>query len=181
MIISETTLGGVFLLELEQREDERGFFARAWARDELEPLGLTTHVEQCNIAYNEHAGTVRGLHFQLPPHEDVKVVRCTAGAVFDVVADLRRDSPTYLRWLGIELNARNRLALYVPAGCAHGYQTLSSGTETFYLHSAAYAPEHQGGVRWDDPALGIEWPPAAQRIISERDRSWPDLAEAPRG
>ena len=175
MIFRETALAGVLLLELERREDERGFFARAWSREELGERGLSTQLEQCNIAYNEREGTVRGLHFQLPPYEDVKIVRCTAGAVFDVVVDARRDSLTYLRWLGIELSAANRLALYIPAGCAHGYQTLAPATETFYLHSASYAPGFEGGLRWDDPALNIEWPEAAERIVSERDRGWPDI------
>jgi len=134
-----------------------------------------THVEQCNVAYNEEAGTLRGLHFQHPPHEDVKVVRCTSGAVHDVIVDVRPDSPTYLHWLGIELSAQNGLSVYVPAGCAHGYQTLAPTTETFYLHSAAYAPGFEGGLRWDDPRLAIVWPNAAKRIISERDLSWPDF------
>ncbi len=179
MIFRETALAGVFLLELERREDERGFFARTWARDELDRHGLLGHVEQCNLAFNEHTGTLRGLHFQRPPHEDVKVVRCTAGSVYDVVVDARPDSPTYLHWLGVELSAQNGLAVYIPAGCAHGYQTLTPRTETFYLHSAAYAPGFEGGLRWDDPALAIDWPPVPRRIISERDRSWLDVVTLP--
>ena len=175
MTFHPTDLEGVLLLELDQREDERGFFARAWSREEFEQSRLCTHVEQCNIAYNERVGTLRGLHFQLPPYEDVKIVRCTAGAVFDVVVDVRFSSPTYLRWLAVELSAANRLALYIPRGYAHGYQTLAPGTETLYLHSAVYAPSHEGGVRWNDPSVGIEWPPAAERVISERDQCWPDV------
>lgn len=175
MILTPTAIGGAVLVELERREDERGFFARAWSEEEFTAAGLVARLAQCNVAFNERAGTLRGLHFQRPPHEDVKLVRCTRGAVYDVIVDLRPDSPTYRRWLGVELNDRNRTALYVPAGCAHGYQTLVDATETLYLHSAPYAQGSEGGVRWDDPALGIDWPVCERRIVSGKDRSWPDL------
>ena len=175
MILTPTGIDGAFLVELERREDERGFFARAWSAEELGAAGLVTQLAQVNVAYNELAGTLRGLHFQRPPHEDVKLVRCTRGAVYDVVVDLRPGSPTYRRWLGVELDDRNRRAVYVPAGCAHGYQTLADATEALYLHSAPYAPASEGGVRWDDPALGIAWPPCERRIVSAKDRGWPDL------
>ena len=174
MIVRPTDLEGCVLLVPEPLEDERGFFSRVWCTDVLASHGLETTVAQSNIAYNHRAGTVRGLHFQRPPHDDVKVVRCTAGAVYDVVVDLRPTSETYLQWIGVELTASNRLSLYVPAGFAHGYQTLAHETETHYLHSAPYAPTFDGGVRWDDPAFAIDWPPATTRNISAKDRSWPD-------
>ena len=180
MILTPTAITGALLIELDRHQDERGFFARAWSADELAAAGLVTGIAQCNIAFNERAGTLRGLHFQRPPHEEVKLVRCTRGAIHDVIVDLRPDSTTYRRWLAVELTAENRTTLYVPAGCAHGYQTLVDATETFYMHSAAHGPEAEGGVRWDDPALGIEWPPAEPRIMSARDRGWPDLAAGDR-
>ncbi len=170
MIFRPTGIEGAFVLE--PLVDERAFFARAWCRDELQAHGLDAAIEQCNIAFNERAGTLRGLHFQRAPHSEVKIVRCTAGAVFDVVVDLRPTSITYLEWIAVELSAENRLALYVPAGLAHGYQTLVDATETFYLHTARYAPESAAGVPWDDPAFGIAWPEAEHRVMNERDRSW---------
>ena len=179
MIFGETRLKDVVTVDIEPREDERGFFARAWSAEELAAAGLVARLAQVNVAFNERAGTLRGLHFQRAPHEDVKLVRCTRGAIYDVVVDLRPDSPTYRRWLGVELDDRNRRALYVPAGCAHGYQTLADATETLYLHSARYAPESEGGVRWDDPALAIEWPPCERRIVSPKDESWPGLEFPP--
>lgn len=175
MIFRETDLLGAYVLELERRGDERGFFARAWSRDELAEHGLDSRVAQANVSWNERRGTLRGLHFQRPPHAEVKLVRCTRGAVHDVIVDLRADSPTYMRWLGVELSAENGRALYVPEGFAHGYQTLADGSETFYLVSEPYRAEAEGGVRWDDPAFRIEWPEAAERVISPKDRSWPDF------
>jgi dTDP-4-dehydrorhamnose 3,5-epimerase len=174
VIFRSAGLEGAYILEPEPIVDERGFFARAWCRQELEAQGLSTSIDQCNIAFNEHEGTLRGLHFQRPPHGEVKVVRCTAGALYDVIVDLRPSSPTYLQWVAFELTAENRLALYVPVGFAHGYQTLAEGTEAFYLHSTQYAPESADGVRWDDEAFGIEWPRAERRILNDKDRSWPD-------
>lgn len=178
MIFAETSLPGAFVIDLDRRADERGFFARAWCRDEFAERGLSTHLAQCNIAFNARAGTLRGLHFQAEPHAEVKLVRCTRGSVYDVIVDLRSDSPTYQEWLGVELSADNGRMLYVPEGFAHGYQTLEDSTETFYQVSAFYAPAAQRGVRWDDPAFAIEWPPSARRTMSARDRTWPNFVGA---
>jgi dTDP-4-dehydrorhamnose 3,5-epimerase len=171
----ETDLAGAYVLEPERHEDERGFFARTWDRDELAAHGLASEVLQCSISRNTRAGTLRGMHFQREPHWEVKLVRCTAGAVFDVIVDLRRDSETFLRWFGVELSAERANALYIPKGFAHGFQTLVDGAEVFYTMSDPYVPEASAGVRWDDPAFGIEWPHADERTINERDRSWPDF------
>ena len=176
MIFAETPLAGAFVIDVEPREDERGFFARAWCRDEFAEQGLSTDVVQCNVSFNHHQGTLRGMHYQVAPHAEVKLVRCTRGAIYDVIVDLRPDSPTHTRWLGVELTAENRRALYIPEGFAHGYQTLADGTETFYQVSAFWAPEAERGVRWDDPAFGIAWPdPPGERVISERDATYPDV------
>ncbi len=174
MIFTETELRGAFVVDIEPREDERGLFARAWCEDELARHGLETRVAQCNLSFNHRAGTLRGMHFQRPPHAEVKLVRCTRGAVYDVIVDLRPESPTRGRWVAVELTADNRRTLYIPEGFAHGYQTLVDATETYYQVSAAYAPDAEGGVRWDDPSFGIVWPDADERIISEKDRAWPD-------
>jgi dTDP-4-dehydrorhamnose 3,5-epimerase len=177
---SELELEGAFLIDLERIFDERGFFARAWSDQEFTQRGLETRIAQCNLAYNERKATLRGLHFQTAPHAEVKLVRCTRGAVYDVIVDLRPESSTYLRWQGVELSAENGRMLYVPEGFAHGYQTLVDGTETFYQVSHPYVPAAQAGVRWNDPAFGIEWPDADERIISARDRAWPDYVPAVR-
>jgi dTDP-4-dehydrorhamnose 3,5-epimerase len=169
-----TKLGDAFVLELERHEDERGFFARAWCRDELREHGLVAELAQCSISRNARAATLRGMHFQTAPYEEAKLVRCTAGSIFDVIIDLRPESPTYGDWLGVELDARRGNALYVPKGFAHGFQTLVDDTDVLYMISDPYMPEASSGVRWDDPAFGIEWPPAEGRTISERDRDWPD-------
>jgi dTDP-4-dehydrorhamnose 3,5-epimerase len=174
MIFTPTELDGVFLVDLEPRQDDRGFFARAWCRDEFAEQGLSTELAQCNISFNNRKGTLRGMHFQAAPHAEVKLVRCTRGAIYDVVVDLRPDSPTRERWFGVELTADNRRMLYVPEGFAHGYQTLVDATETFYHVSARYAPHAEGGVRWNDPAFGIEWPDPDRPLMSEKDRAWPD-------
>lgn len=170
-----TELPGVYVIEPQPHVDERGFFARTWCRDAFAAAGLHADWVQCNVSYNRRAGTLRGMHWQAPPHEEVKLVRCTAGAAYDVVLDLRPDSPTFKRWVAVELTATNRRAVYVPAGCAHGFQTLVDDTELFYQMGARYHPESARGVRWDDPAFGIVWPPCAQRVISARDRSYPDF------
>ena len=175
MIFHETDIPGAFMIDLERREDERGFFARAWCVEEFAAHGLATRLVQANLSFNASAGTLRGMHFQRAPHEEAKLVRCTSGSLFDVIIDLRPESPAYKRWIGVELTAENRRALYVPEGCAHGYQTLADGTESFYLVSEAYAPDSEGGVRWDDPAFGIEWPHADNRRLSSRDATWPDF------
>lgn len=174
MIFTPTELDGAYVIDVEPREDERGFFARAWAQDEFAELGLSTEVVQANIAFNLRNGTLRGMHFQRDPHAEVKVVRCTRGALYDVIVDLRPSSPTHTRWIGVELTAENRRMLYVPKGFAHGYQTLADDTEAYYQVSAAYAPDAEGGVRWDDPAFGIDWPDPEPPVMSEKDRTWPD-------
>lgn len=175
MRFAETAVRGVFVIDLERIEDERGFFARAWCAEEFAAHGLTAAIAQANVAVNARAGTMRGMHYQLPPHAEAKVVRCVRGSIWDVALDLRPDSPTYLGHVGVELSAENRLALYVPEGCAHGYQTLEDDTETFYFHSAMYAPGSEAGVRWDDPAFGIPWPDVDARIMSAKDAAWPDF------
>jgi dTDP-4-dehydrorhamnose 3,5-epimerase len=175
VIFVETALPGAFVVELERREDERGFFARAWCRREFEQHGLAGRLVQCNVSFNKRSGTLRGMHYQVAPHEEAKLVRCTSGAVYDVIVDLRPGSSAFKQWVGVELTAENRRALYVPEGLAHGYQTLVDGTETLYQVSEFYAPESERGVRWDDPAFGIEWPEAPEPTVSEKDRSWPDF------
>jgi dTDP-4-dehydrorhamnose 3,5-epimerase len=171
----ETELPGAYVLELEPYLDARGSFARIWCADELAAHGLTAGLAQCSISHSHRAGTLRGLHYQRAPHQEAKLVRCTRGAIFDVIVDLRPESPTYTSWFGVELDAERGSALYVPEGCAHGFQTLVEATEVLYLISSPYQPQAAAGVRWDDPAFGIEWPPAATRTISDRDRSWPDV------
>jgi dTDP-4-dehydrorhamnose 3,5-epimerase len=175
MIFRETELPGAYVIEAERIEDERGFFARLFDGDEFTERGLEKTFVQWSISYNEDAGTLRGMHFQSPPHDEVKLVRVTSGALYDVIVDLRPDSPAFKRWAAVELTAENRLTLYIPKGFAHGFQTLEDATEVFYAISAFYEPSAGGGVRWDDPSLGIEWPPSDRRIISEKDRSWPDF------
>ena len=175
VIFSETELPGAYVIDLERREDERGFFARAWCAEEFADQGLSTKLVQVNVSFNRRKGTLRGMHFQMAPHAEVKLVRCTRGAIYDVILDLREDSPTYKRWIGVELDAESRRALYVPEGFAHGYQTLVADTETFYQVSEFYAPGAEGGVRWDDPAFGIAWPDPSGAFLSEKDRNWPDF------
>jgi dTDP-4-dehydrorhamnose 3,5-epimerase len=171
----ELALPGLFLVELELIQDERGFFARSWCQREFAEHGLNPQLVQCNVSFNHKRGTLRGLHYQTEPHAEDKLVRCTRGSIFDVALDLRPDSPTYLRWLGIELTEDNARMLYIPKGFAHGFQTLADRSELFYQMSQAYHPASARGVRWNDPAFGIEWPPVAQRIISPRDRDYPDI------
>ncbi len=175
MIFKETKLGGAFVVEPERFEDERGFFARGWSRREFEERGLDARLVETNISFNRLRGTLRGMHFQSAPRAQSKLVRCTSGAIYDVIVDLRPESPTFKRWVGVELSAENRLMLFVPEGFAHGFQTLEDETEVFYQMSDYYAPETAGGVRWDDPAFGIEWPDAPARIINERDATYPDF------
>jgi dTDP-4-dehydrorhamnose 3,5-epimerase len=174
VIFTETALKGAFLIDPERREDERGFFARTWCQREFASHGLRTQWVQCNISFNRQKGTLRGMHYQVPPYEEAKLIRCTRGAMYDVIIDLRADSSTFTRWVAVELTADNRRMLYIPEGFAHGFQTLTDGTEIFYQMSQFYAPEYASGVRWDDPALNIAWP-ADERTISERDRSYPDF------
>lgn len=168
MIFTETELKGVFIIDLETIDDERGFFATVWTADELRSRGLTSQIAQCNISFNRQRGTVRGLHYQTTPHEEAKLVSCTRGAMFDVAVDLRVDSPTRFKWMSVDLSANNRRVVYIPEGCAHGYQTLEDETEIHYLVSEYYKPEYTAGVRWDDPVVGIDWP-LAVTAISPRD------------
>jgi dTDP-4-dehydrorhamnose 3,5-epimerase len=172
MRFSETKLSGAFVIELDLIEDERGFFACSWKPFEFEKHGLNPRLVACDISYNKLRGTIRGMHFQLPPHEEAKLVRCTKGAIFDVALDLRSDSPTRYQWVAHELSGENHRMLYVPEGFAHGYQTLTDDAEIFYQMSEDYHPESAGGVRWSDPLFGIEWPlPLA--LIAERDATYP--------
>jgi dTDP-4-dehydrorhamnose 3,5-epimerase len=175
MIFTETELPGVYVIELEPIEDARGFFARAWCERELAEHGLETRVAQCNLSSNNRKGTLRGMHFQVAPHDEVKVVRCIRGALYDVAVDLRPDPPGSCRWVGVELTQENRRMLYVPRGFAHGFQTLEDNTEVFYMASEFYTPGAEGGARWDDPAFGIEWPLGPPTVISDKDASWPDF------
>jgi dTDP-4-dehydrorhamnose 3,5-epimerase len=172
MIFHATPLPGVVVIEPELIQDERGWFARTFAKEDFEAEGLEPAVIHCNVSFNARAGTLRGMHYQAYPDAECKLVRCTKGAIYDVALDLRRDSNAYLRWHAVELTAENRLALYVPKGVAHGFQTLMDEAEVYYQMSAPYASESARGVRWDDPAFAIEWPDT-DRIISERDRSYP--------
>ena len=175
MKFTPTTVDGAFVIDVDRICDSRGYFGRLWCANELAAQGLKSNICQSNIGFSEQAGTLRGLHFQKPPHEEVKIVRCTRGSVFDVVVDLRPDSPTFKRWFGTELNPDNASMLYVPEGCATGYITLQDNSEIYYHASEFYAPESATGVRYDDPAFDISWPRPAT-VLSENDRSWPDFA-----
>ncbi len=171
MIFTRTALDGAYLIELESAQDDRGFFARSFCRQEFEAHGLNPRIAQCNVSFTRARGTLRGLHYQEAPYAEAKLMRCTQGAVWDVIVDLRRDSPSFKRWHGVELSAANRLALYAPEGVAHGFQTLVGDSEILYLMSESYHPEAARGARWNDPAFGIEWPIASPHM-SERDRSF---------
>jgi dTDP-4-dehydrorhamnose 3,5-epimerase len=170
-------LSGACAIELEKFEDNRGFFARGWCQKEFEAQGLPARVVQTNISYNKKKGTLRGMHFQKAPFEETKLVRCTRGALYDVIIDLRPHSPTFKRWLGVELSANNYKMILVPEGFAHGFETLEDDTEAYYQVSQFYTPSAEGGVRFDDPAFKINWPLAIQ-VISDRDRNWPTFASA---
>src|SRR5690606_14603937 len=176
---------GAYVIEPEELSDERGFFARVWCAREMEDQGLEASLAQASIAYNRRRGTLRGMHYQVPPHQEVKIVRCTAGAIFDAIVDLRPDSPTFLHVAHEVHSARNRKMLYVPRGFAHGYQTLEDDSEVFYQMSDFYTPGAEGGIRWDDPTLAIPWPDVEERIISDKDRALPsfhrDLLDAHAG
>jgi dTDP-4-dehydrorhamnose 3,5-epimerase len=175
MILTETELPGAYVIDLEPIEDSRGFFARAWSVKEFAVHGLETHIAQCNVSFNERTGTLRGMHFQRAPHEEVKVIRCTQGALFDVIVDLRPGSPSFCGWIGVELSGDNRRALYVPGGFAHGFQTLTDGSEVFYMISKPHVPGAADGVRWNDPAFGIVWP-LGPTEMSDKDARWPDFS-----
>ena len=172
MIFTETKLKGAFIIDIEPIEDERGLFARSWCREEFEAHGLNPELAQCNISFNKKRGTLRGMHYQKPPHEEAKLVRCTLGAIFDVIIDLRPDSSTYKQWVGEKLTAQNRRMLYIPEGFAHGFLTLEDATEVFYQMSTPYVPDSASGIRWDDPAINITWPIEKDLMISEKDGAY---------
>jgi dTDP-4-dehydrorhamnose 3,5-epimerase len=176
MRFTETPLPGAWVIELEQLGDERGWFARTFDATEFQARGLNPAVAQCNASFNARAGTLRGMHYQAEPHGESKLVRCVRGAIFDVAVDVRADSPTRCRWHGVELSAENRLAFYIPAGLAHGFQTLTDDAEVLYQMGDPYVPEAGRGVRWDDPAFAIEWPEFdGERTISEKDEAYEDF------
>jgi dTDP-4-dehydrorhamnose 3,5-epimerase len=174
MIFHETKLKGAYIIDPEKREDERGFFARSWCQREFEQHGLVSEAVQANISFNRKKGTLRGMHYQAAPHEETKLVRCTRGAIYDVIIDVREDSPTYRDWIGVELTAGNYRMLYVPKGFAHGFQTLADDAEVVYQVTQFYTPGAERGIRWDDPAIRIDWPLAVQSI-SDKDANWPVL------
>ena len=173
MIFTATALPEVYLIDIEPIEDQRGFFARTWCQEEFRDYGLDANLTQCNIAFNTHKGTLRGMHFQKDPHAEVKIVRCSRGSAYDVLVDLRSQSPTYKQWLAIEISMFNRRSIYIPQGVAHGYLTLENDTELHYQMSSAYVPEASSGIRWDDPVFAIDWP-FTPCVISDKDNSYPD-------
>jgi dTDP-4-dehydrorhamnose 3,5-epimerase len=173
--LHETPIKDAWLIELEPIVDERGFFARSLCVEKLAGHGLEGRMVQQSMSYNQRCGTLRGMHYQRAPHNEIKLVRVTQGLIYDVILDLRRESPSYLKWHALELSAENRRTLYIPGGVAHGFQTLADRSEVFYQMAQPYASSHSSGVRWDDSAFGIEWP-IAQPILSERDASYPNYA-----
>jgi dTDP-4-dehydrorhamnose 3,5-epimerase len=176
MLFHETRLPGVFEIDIEPHADDRGFFARSWCRKEFEEHGLNSQLVQCNISFNTRRGTLRGMHYQAPPYAEAKIVRCTRGAIYDVVVDLRPSSPACRKWIAVTLTAVNRRMLYIPEGCAHGFLTLEGETEIFYQMSEYFDPGSARGVRWNDLAFGVRWPETVE-VISERDRTYPDFTQ----
>lgn len=177
MIFNETKLRGAFVVEIERLKDKRGFFARSWCQKEFQEHGLNRRLVQANISFNRTKGMVRGMHYQIASHEEAKLVRCTRGAIYDVIIDLRPDSATYKKWIGVELTADNHKMLYVPEGFAHGYQTVHDDTEVCYQVSEFYSPESERGVRWNDPIFEIRWPVTDNVEISDKDKGWPDYTD----
>lgn len=177
MLFIETKLKGAFVIELEKYSDDRGFFSRAWCQKEFKEQGINSQFVQANIGFSKNSGTIRGIHYQIAPFEEAKLVRCIRGAIFDVVLDLRPELPSFKQWFGVELSDENRKMLYVPEGCAHGYQTLVDNTEVFYQVSQVYSPESERGIRWNDPEFDIEWPIDEDLVISEKDQNWSDFME----
>ncbi|MEW6380709.1 MAG: dTDP-4-dehydrorhamnose 3,5-epimerase [bacterium] len=173
MKFTETKLKNAYVIEIEPIRDERGFFARSWCKEEFEKQGIDFTIVQCNISYNEKKGTLRGMHYQIPPHEEGKLVCCTRGAIYDVIIDLRPLSPTYGQWDAVKLHAEHHTMVYIPKGCAHGFQTLEDKTEVFYQMSEFYYPECARGIRWDDPSFMINWPWTKKRTISKKDINYP--------
>jgi dTDP-4-dehydrorhamnose 3,5-epimerase len=174
MIFKETRLKGAYIIDLEPITDERGFFARSFDRQEFEKYGLNSHIAQCNISYNEKKGTLRGMHYQTAPHAEAKLVRCCMGAIYDVIIDIRPDSPTFKQWISVELTKENLQMLYVPEGFAHGFETLEDHTEVIYQMSEFYHPECARGIRWNDPTFALFWP-LDVLLISDRDQHYPDF------
>lgn len=174
MLFSETKLAGTFIIDFELHEDERGFFARAWCEEEFKEHGLNPRLVQCNVSFNRKLGTLRGMHYQVVPYAEAKLVRCTRGAIYDVVIDLRPNSLTYKQWLNLELTEDNHRAIFIPEGLAHGFQTLRDDSEVFYQMSESYHPEWARGIRWNDPIFKIKWP-IHPPIISERDQNFRDF------
>ena len=175
MLFEDTKLAGAKIIDLERRGDERGFFARVWCHNEFEEQGLNTNLAQGNISVSSSRGTLRGMHFQETPHAETKLIRCTHGAIHDVIIDLRPESPTFRDWIGVELTAENRRMLYVPEGFAHGFLTLTDDAEVTYLVTQFYTPAAERGVRFDDPAFAIDWP-AKVTVVSDKDAAWPDFS-----
>jgi dTDP-4-dehydrorhamnose 3,5-epimerase len=180
VIFKETKLKGAFIIEPERVEDERGFFARTFCRNEFEAHGLNPHLVQCSVSFNMKKGTLRGMHYQASPHEETKLVRCTSGAIYDVMLDLRPTSPTFKQWVSVELTGENRRMVYIPEGVAHGFQTLEPDTEVFYQMGEFYHSESSRGVRWNDSSFVIQWP-IAQPIVSVRDQELPLMESLIRG
>lgn len=176
MTFHKTKLQGAFEIRIESKTDERGLFARSWCQKEFEEHGLNPKLAQCNVSFNTRKGTLRGMHYQAAPHEEAKLVRCTRGAIYDVVVDIRPDSVTFMHWIGVTLTAADRNMVYVPEGCGHGFLTLEDETEVFYQMSEFYYPELSRGVRWDDPLFEIAWP-GEVKVISERDRTYPNFEQ----
>ena len=176
MQFKETKLSGAYIIDLDTLEDERGFFARAFCQKEFEENGLKSNIAQCNLSFNHKKGTLRGMHYQVKPYEEVKMVRCTQGKILDVIIDLRKDSATYKKWVGVELSAENNSMLYVPEGFAHGYQTLEDNSVVYYQVTEFYQPGSERGIRWNDPAFNIDWPLEIS-VISDKDNSHPDYTE----
>jgi dTDP-4-dehydrorhamnose 3,5-epimerase len=180
MIYHDTSIAGVFLIETERHKDARGWFSRTYCAEEFSSKGLETNFAQCSSSFNEKRGTLRGLHYQTAPYAECKLVRCISGAIFDVVVDIRPDSATYGQWIAEELSISNGSMLYIPQGCAHGFQTLAPNSEIFYQITTPYMPDHASGIRWDDPGLAIDWP-LANPILSDKDSDLPNLANSANG
>jgi dTDP-4-dehydrorhamnose 3,5-epimerase len=176
VIFAPVSVQGAYTVDIQKLEDSRGFFARTWCHDEFQTHNLAAELAQCSTSFNLRKGTLRGLHYQAAPYEEAKLVRCTMGAIFDVIVDLRPKSATFKKHFHVVLSAENRTALYIPEGVAHGFQTLTDNSEVFYQMSKPYVKEYSRGVRWDDPQFGIKWP-EGERIILERDRSYPDFTK----
>lgn len=174
MIFNRMKLEGAYIIELERFTDERGYFARTWCQREFEDHGLNPGLVQCNISYSRKKSTLRGMHYQVAPYEEAKLVSCIKGSIYDVIIDLRKDSKTYMLHEAVKLNAEDHSMIYIPEGFAHGFQTLLDHTEVYYQMSEFFAPEAARGLRWNDPVFGIKWPPSDNRILSEKDRNWPD-------